>query len=119
MKKILLIDDETRLRESIAELFDLYGYSVCEACDGREGLLKVKQFEPDIIICDIMMPVLDGYGFLSEIKSSIFAEIPVILLSAKIEQSDELKGKNLGANAYIKKPFDFKKLKEVVDSHIL
>jgi DNA-binding response OmpR family regulator len=119
MRKILIIDDETRLRESIAELFDLNGYSVCEASDGKEGLLKVQEFEPHLIICDVMMPVLDGYGFLSEIKSSSHAEIPVILLSAKIEQSDELKGKNLGAKAYIKKPFDFKKLKEVVDSHIL
>ncbi len=119
MKKILIIDDETRLRESIAELIDLFGYTVFEASDGRDGLLKVEQFKPNLIICDIMMPALDGYGFLIEIKSSIHAEIPVILFSAKIEQSDEVKGKKLGAKAFIKKPFDFKTLKEVIDSHIL
>ena len=118
MSKILIIDDEIKLRETIAELFSLINYQVFEAQDGSEGLEKVKEHKPDLIICDVMMPKLDGYGFLEQHQKSKYSEIPVLLLSAKIEEIDEKTGFSMGAKGYLRKPFTFKELKEIVDFHI-
>jgi len=89
MKKVLIIDDEVNLRETIAEMLSYTGHHVCLAKDGIEGLTKVVEFQPDIIICDVMMPELDGYGFVEQHKSSQYADVPVVLLTAKVEQKDE------------------------------
>ena len=70
MAKILIIDDEIKLRETIAELFSFINYQVFEAQDGSEGLEKVQEHKPDLIICDVMMPKLDGYGFLERHQKS-------------------------------------------------
>nr|WP_315182098.1 response regulator [uncultured Flavobacterium sp.] len=118
MKKLLIIDDETKLRETIAELFSFTGYNVIEAQDGMEGLEKVKQHNPSLIICDLMMPKLDGYGFLKKHKKSTHSGIPVLLLTAKIEPADELMGISLGAKGYVRKPFTFKELKNIVEEHL-
>nr|WP_315186148.1 response regulator [uncultured Flavobacterium sp.] len=118
MSKILIIDDEIKLRETIAELFSLINYQVFEAQDGSEGLEKVQEHKPDLIICDVMMPKLDGYGFLEEHQKSNHSNIPVLLLSAKIEEIDEKTGFSLGAKGYLRKPFVFKELKEIVDFHL-
>jgi DNA-binding response OmpR family regulator len=118
MAKILIIDDEIKLRETIAELFSFINYQVFEAQDGAEGLEKVQQHQPDLIICDVMMPKLDGYGFLEQHQKSKYSEIPVLLLSAKIEEIDEKTGFSMGAKGYLRKPFTFKELKEIVDFHI-
>jgi len=73
-------------------------------------LQKTKEIIPDIIICDVMMPNMDGYGFMDQHIISEYAHIPVLLLSAKVEQKDEEYGLSLGVKAYIRKPFTFKEL---------
>lgn len=118
MKKVLIIDDEIKLREAIVELFSFIGYEIVEAQDGLEGLEKVKLHSPDLIICDVMMPKLDGYGFLKNHMNSAQSDIPVVLLTAKTEEIDEIIGLNLGAKDYIKKPFSFQDLKRIVEKHI-
>ena len=117
MKKVLIIDDEVKLREAIVELFSFIGYEIIEAQDGLEGLEKVKLHHPNVIICDVMMPVLDGYGFLKKHTTSEYSHIPVVLLTAKTEELDEKTGILLGAKGYIKKPFSFRDLKQIVEKH--
>lgn len=119
MPKILIIDDELKLREAICELLSLVGYEVIEAQDGKEGLKKVEQFLPNLIICDIMMPVLDGYGFLEEHQLSEYSFIPVIFVTARVEENDQKKGFALGAKKYFKKPFIFKELLLAIEDHII
>ncbi len=118
MKKVLIIDDEIKLREAIVEIFSFIGYQIVEAQDGVDGLDKVQLHRPDLIICDVMMPKLDGYGFLKKHLASEQASIPVVLLTAKTEDIDEVIGKGLGAIDYIKKPFSFQELKRIVEKHI-
>lgn len=118
MKKILIIDDEISLRETVAELLMVIGFSVFEAQNGEEGLKKVQEIEPNLIICDIMMPVLDGYGFMEAHMKSAFSNIPVLLLSAKVEKKDKEKGLSLGAKDCISKPFVFGELKSILDFYI-
>lgn len=118
MQKLLIIDDEVKLRETVSEIFTLFGFQVFEAKDGLEGLEKIKENEPNIILCDVNMPILDGYQFLEKHKKSDYSNIPVLLLSAKIENSDIEKGIQLGAESYITKPFVFKELKKIVDFYL-
>jgi DNA-binding response OmpR family regulator len=113
--KVLLIDDEPNLRETIAEMLTFSGYEVCLAKDGNDGLQKVASFYPDIIICDVMMPQLDGYGFVTKHMASNLAHVPVLMLTAKVEQKDEEYGFSLGVKAYIRKPFSFKELQEKIN----
>ena len=88
MKTILLIEDDTVLRENTVELLELSNYNVISASNGKTGVDKAKQMLPDIIVCDIMMPELDGYGVLQTLsKNSDTKYIPFIFLSAKIEYS--------------------------------
>jgi DNA-binding response OmpR family regulator len=108
MDKILVIDDENNLRETLSALLTHGGFKVYEAKDGEQGIEKVKQTEPDLIICDIMMPVLDGYGFLKKHGKSIYSHIPVLLISAKAEEQDEVV--RLGIKGYLRKPFKYNEL---------
>ena len=110
MTKILIIDDEVNLRETMSEQLAFGGYEVYEAVNGEQGIEKVKQIQPSLIICDIMMPVLDGYGFMKQHKKSKYANIPVLLISAKAEQTDEDKALDLGATGYLIKPFKYNEL---------
>ncbi|MFE3870043.1 response regulator [Flavobacterium sp. ZS1P70] len=119
MAKILIIDDEARLRETICELLSYAGYDILDAQDGMEGLEKVKQFKPDLILCDIMMPILDGYGFMEKHNITDYSNIPVIFLTARIELKDQEKGNALGIKGYLKKPFIFKELKNIIESQLL
>ncbi|MGO4906290.1 response regulator transcription factor [Flavobacterium sp. W20_MBD1_R3] len=119
MPKILIIDDEVKLRETISELFSFSGYDVHEAENGVKGLHKVKKIKPNLIICDVMMPVLCGYGFLEQHKKSDYFYIPVILLTALADSKQEQKGISLGAALQVKKPFGFQELKKIVDSLLL
>lgn len=118
MAKILIIDDELKLRETIYELLSYVGHDVFEAQDGMEGLEKVKQFTPDLILCDIMMPILDGYGFMEEHQLSKYSNIPVIFVTARVEEKDQEKGFALGVKGYFKKPFIFKELKQLIEDTI-
>lgn len=118
MAKILIIDDETTLRETVSELLSFKGYDIYQAENGQQGIQKVKEVEPHLILCDIMMPVLDGYGFIAEHMKSNYSNIPVVFLSAKVVEADQSKGILLGAKAYIKKPFDFKSLLSIVEKYL-
>lgn len=107
MKKILLIEDNTEIRENTAEILSLSNYEVIEAENGKVGVEMAKSQNPDLIICDIMMPQLDGYGVLHMLsKNPATAGIPFIFLTAKSEKEDFRKGMKLGADDYLIKPFD-------------
>src|SRR5680860_491397 len=107
MKKILLIEDDVTVRENTAELLELSEYEVITANDGRQGSIKAQSELPDLIICDIMMPEMDGYGVLQELsENNQTANIPFIFLSAKTEHKDIRRGMDLGADDYLTKPFE-------------
>ncbi len=119
MTKILLIEDDTVLRENTAELLELSDFEVITAPNGELGLKAININTPDIIVCDIMMPKLDGYEVLSEVtKNSKTKHIPFIFLSAKTEHQDVRKGMNLGADDYITKPFTEDELISAIKSRL-
>lgn len=107
MKKILLIEDNAEVRENTAEILSLAGYDLKTAANGKLGVEAAQQEVPDLIISDIMMPELDGYGVLHILsKNEATAAVPFIFLTAKSEKDDLRKGMNLGADDYLTKPFD-------------
>jgi CheY-like chemotaxis protein len=119
MKKILLIEDNVEIRENTSEILMLDGYDVTVAENGKEGVTKAIAEKPDLIICDIMMPVLDGYGVLHLLtKNPETADIPFIFLTAKAERTDFRKGMDMGADDYITKPFDDVELLNAVESRL-
>ncbi len=119
MKKILLIEDNDEVRENTAEILELSNYEVIVAANGKIGVEKALEYLPDLIICDIMMPVLDGYGVLHAVhKNDSLKNIPFIFLTAKTERSDFRKGMELGADDYITKPFTGTELLNAVDGRI-
>lgn len=119
MKKILLIEDDVTLRENTAELLELSNYEVHTAANGKIGINKAKELLPDIIVCDIMMPEIDGYGVIQELSQNTSTKfIPFIFLSAKTERTDVRKGMDLGADDYITKPFTEDELISAIESRI-
>lgn len=107
MKKILLIEDNLEVRENTEEILTLANYNVVTASNGKIGVELAVKETPDLIVCDIMMPELDGYGVLHILsKKEETASIPFIFLTAKTEKSDIRKGMTLGADDYLTKPFD-------------
>jgi CRP-like cAMP-binding protein/CheY-like chemotaxis protein len=114
--KILLIEDNLEMRENTAEILELAGYNVITAENGKIGVKKAQEIIPDIVICDIMMPELDGYGVLHLLaKDTKTMAIPFIFLTAKAEKSDMRKGMNLGADDYLSKPYDDTELLKAVE----
>ena len=119
MKKILLIEDNEDIRNNTAEILELSNYKVIVAENGKIGVEKAIEYHPDLIICDIMMPVLDGYGVLHAVhKNEAIKNTPFIFLTAKTERSDFRKGMELGADDYITKPFTGTELLNAVDSRL-
>ncbi|WP_339609141.1 response regulator [uncultured Planktosalinus sp.] len=119
MHKVLLIEDDTAVRENTAEIIELSGYDVITAPNGKIGVSKAKENLPNIIICDIMMPELDGYGVLKELASDDSTKyIPFIFLSAKTEHKDIRKGMDLGADDYLTKPFEENDLISALESRL-
>ncbi len=117
MKKVLLIEDNPEVRENTSEILSLAGYSVLTAENGKAGVDVAQKEKPDLIICDIMMPELDGYGVLHILgKRDDTARIPFIFLTAKTEKTDIRKGMNLGADDYLTKPFDDTDLLNAVEA---
>jgi Response regulators consisting of a CheY-like receiver domain and a winged-helix DNA-binding domain len=107
MTRILLIEDNPEVRENTTEILELAGYNVQTAPNGKVGVELAQKQNPDLIICDIMMPELDGYGVLHILnKRNEIAGIPFIFLTAKTETADIRKGMNLGADDYLTKPFE-------------
>jgi CheY-like chemotaxis protein len=119
MKKILVIDDNTEIRENTAEILGLAGYETFTAENGKKGVeIAIKQ-KPDLIVCDIMMPELDGYGVLHLLKNNPETEhIPFIFLTAKAERGDFRKGMEMGADDYISKPFDDIELLKAIETRL-
>ncbi|MES1216584.1 MAG: response regulator [Bacteroidota bacterium] len=107
MKSILVIDDNADIRDNTAEILELAGYKTFTAENGRRGVEVALKEKPDVIVCDIMMPELDGYGVLHMVRKNPEIEnIPFIFLTAKTERSDVRKGMEMGADDYITKPFE-------------
>lgn len=116
MKKILLIEDNEDVRENTTDLLKLANYEVITAENGKIGVQLAKKDPPDLIICDIMMPELDGYGVLHSLsKHNKTTTIPFIFLTAKTEKNDIRKGMNLGADDYLTKPFNEQELLEAIN----
>lgn len=119
MKKILLIEDNQEVRENTAEILELSNYKVVTAENGKIGVELAKVENPDLIICDVMMPELDGFGVLHVLsKNSATASIPFIFLTAKAEKEDMRKGMKLGADDYLTKPFDDVELLDAVETRL-
>lgn len=111
MASILLIEDFTDIREGTAELLELEGYSVITASNGKEGLEKIKHIPPDLIICDMRMPEMDGLTLLGHLGTHAdLKKIPFIFYSAKSENSDVRTGLDAGADDYLVKPCELKEL---------
>jgi DNA-binding response OmpR family regulator len=122
MKSILVIEDNKDIRENTAEILDLAGYKTFTAENGKKGVDIAVKEKPDVIVCDIMMPELDGYGVLHILsKKTETAQIPFIFLTAKTQTEDVIKGFTLGGNDYIRKPFSMEELRlllERVSGHL-
>jgi len=106
-KRILVIDDEPELVKAVQIRVELAGYEVLVARDGQEGLEKARKEKPDLIILDLMLPKMDGYKVCGLLKADIrYSKIPIILFTARAQESDVKRGKEVGANVYITKPFE-------------
>ncbi len=111
MVTILIIDDCNAIRENTAELLELEGFHVITASNGKEGYEKVVQYVPDLIVCDILMPEMDGFEVLKKLGAHPkFKTIPLIFFSAKSEKKEIIKGLELGAYDYIVKPSELNDL---------
>ncbi len=119
MKKILLIEDNEDIRSNTAELLELSNYEVITAENGKVGVEKALKHKPDLIICDIMMPVLDGYGVLESIHNNDYIKhTPFIFLTAKNERADFRKAMDRGADDYLTKPFSGAELLSSVEGRL-
>ena len=119
MKRILIIEDETQVRENIQQILEFSDFEVISAAEGASGLKLAKAHTPDLIICDIMMPGLDGYGVLNALRQEPTTEtIPVIFLTAKADRTDLRQGMELGADDYLTKPFGNSELVRAVESRL-
>jgi DNA-binding response OmpR family regulator len=107
MKSVLVIDDNADIRDNTAEILELAGYKTFTAENGKRGVEVAQREKPDVIVCDIMMPELDGYGVLHLLRKNAETEhIPFVFLTAKTERNDFRKGMEMGADDYITKPFE-------------
>ena len=115
MKKIVVVEDNTEVRENLAEILSLSGYEVHEAENGKVGVRVIQNTKPDLILCDVMMPELDGFGVLKILNHNPeLMHIPFMFLTAKAEKTDFRKGMGLGADDYITKPYDDVELLESI-----
>src|SRR6476469_7264312 len=118
-KTILVIEDNTDIRENTAEILDLAGYKTFTAENGKRGVELAIKEKPSVIVCDIMMPELDGYGVLHMLRKNPDTQhIPFIFLTAKAERTDFRKGMEMGADDYITKPFDEIELLNAIEARL-
>lgn len=119
MSKILVIEDEATTRDMIADCLESEGFSVVEANNGRSGVEQAHIHQPDLVLCDIVLPKLDGYGVLSALRKSIVtATIPFIFVSAKNDRLAQRQGMALGADDYLSKPFTTVELVEAIAARL-
>ena len=117
MKRLLLVDDDPSFVLLAGDLLEGQGYAVNRAHNGRDALSVLEKSVPDLIVCDIMMPELDGYRFVQEVRSNPqLSWLPVVFLSAKGEVNDRIKGLKGGADAYLVKPFEPEELVAIVEA---
>lgn len=106
-KRILIVDDEKDLVETVAFRLQANGYEVISAYDGQEGLDKAKKEKPDLIILDLMLPKIDGYKVCRMLKfDEKYKKIPIILFTACVQEEDKKLGQDVGADSYMTKPFE-------------
>ncbi len=119
MKRILIIEDEPEMRRNIVALLRFSGYEACEAENGRLGLELARRVRPDLILCDVMMPEMDGHAVLRALQAdSNLALTPFIFLTAKGEKDDLRSGMNLGADDYLTKPVANRDLVQAVEARL-
>lgn len=116
MKKILIVEDDAGIRETLKDILELSGYAVFTAVNGKEGFKGIMASEPDLVICDVNMPELNGYELLGALNQRMSEELlpTFIFLTAKVDQQDIRQGMNLGADDYVTKPFDHNELLNVI-----
>lgn len=119
MKKILIIEDETRTRENLATILGMEGYETLTAPDGRHGVEAARAARPDLILCDVTMPELDGHGVLRAVREHPgMAAVPFIFLTARGERKDLRAGMELGADDYLVKPASATELLAAVEARL-
>ncbi len=119
MKRILVIEDEPEMRRNIMTLLRLHEYEAIEAENGRRGVELARREKPDLVLCDVMMPELDGYGVLQAFQQdAALAPIPFIFLTAKGDKGDLRNGMNLGADDYLTKPVANSDLVKAIEARL-
>jgi DNA-binding LytR/AlgR family response regulator len=119
MKKILVIEDDIPIQQVIIDILENEGYNIFTAQNGKAGINLAKEIKPDLILCDVMMPVMDGYEVISSLlKDSTTSLIPFIFLSAKVEKDNVRHGMELGADDYLTKPFKVEELLNAVETRL-
>lgn len=108
-ERILIIEDDEHIQLGLKKAFENEGYNVTQAFDGEDGAYLVKEVQPDLIILDIMMPFMNGFEVISELRTEGI-DIPILVLSARTETQDKIRGFKLGADDYIEKPFSLEEL---------
>jgi DNA-binding NarL/FixJ family response regulator len=117
--KILIIEDQASMRKNIAFILEMEGYKICAAANGKEGVEVARAQKPDLILCDVMMPELDGYGVIQALRQdAAFATTPFIFLTAKSDRNDVRTGMNFGADDYLTKPVVHEELMAAVRSRL-
>lgn len=119
MKKILIIEDEKQTRKNLATILRMEGYLALTASDGKLGLAMARSEVPDLILCDVMMPHLDGHGVLAALRADrATSSVPFIFLTARGERADLRTGMNLGADDYLTKPATARELLAAIDARL-
>lgn len=117
--KVLIIDDAIHIRRIIVRMLEQFNFTTIEASDGLEGFKKLQEARPDIVTCDISMPVMDGYEFLAAAKENPETKhIPIVVITAIGQEEEMVKSLELGADACINKPFSSSHLVEVLHSQL-
>jgi two-component system sensor histidine kinase/response regulator len=117
--KIQVIEDEINIRENLQELLEAKGYLVRVSANGKQGVLDAIDFKPHLIVCDVMMPKMDGYKVLEYVrKTSVIQNTPFIFLTARVDKNDIRQGMDLGADDYLTKPFTYKELLTSIESRL-
>jgi len=119
MRTVLVIEDNDAVREELIEILSLEGFTAIGAEDGCVGVQRIREHHPDLVICDVMMPCLDGYGMLAAVRGDpVLARTPFVFLTARKEEADVRKGLALGANGYLTKPFLISELLSIVSANL-
>ena len=118
-KRILVIEDEPAVRDNVLRFLELEGYQTAFAKDGLEGVASALRAPPDLILCDLNMPGLDGFGVLARLRAEpATAAVPFVFLTASAQIEDAVTGYKLGASEYVTKPFNFAVLASIIEQRL-